>query len=68
MRRDLKDFVLSQLHFHLFKLEKIIKRTQIYLVKVPLNVEIVKQNLLHRKQFLKFYEVRSERGDFNSSR
>ena len=26
---------------------------QIYLVKVPLNVKIVQQDLLHRKQFLK---------------
>ena len=26
---------------------------QIYLVKVPLNVSIVKQDLLHKKQFLK---------------
>ena len=28
-------------------------QTQIYLVKVPLNVNIVKQDLLHKKQFLK---------------
>ena len=28
-------------------------QTQIYLVKVPLNVNIVKQDLLHEKQFLK---------------
>ena len=28
-------------------------QTQIYLVKVPLNVIIVKQDLLHKKQFLK---------------
>ena len=34
-------------------------QTQIYLVKVPLNVNIVKQDLLNKKQF---YEVRSERG------
>ena len=27
--------------------------TKIYLVKVPLNVKIVQQGLLHRKQFLK---------------
>ena len=33
-------------------------QTQIYLVNVPLNVNIAKQDLLHRK-------VRSERGDFN---
>jgi hypothetical protein len=35
-----------------------------YLAKVPLNVKIVQQDLLHRKKFLKFYEVRSERGGF----
>ena len=28
-------------------------QSQIYLVKVPLNVNIVKQGLLHKKQFLK---------------
>ena len=28
-------------------------QTQIYLVKVPINVNIVKQDLLHKKQFLK---------------
>ena len=28
-------------------------QTQIYLVKVPLNVNIVKQDLLNEKQFLK---------------
>jgi hypothetical protein len=28
-------------------------QTQIYLVKVPLNVNIVKQHLFHKKQFLK---------------
>ena len=28
-------------------------QTQIYLVKVSLNVNIVKQDLLHKKQFLK---------------
>ena len=28
-------------------------QTQIYLVEVPLNVNIVKQDLLHKKQFLK---------------
>ena len=28
-------------------------QTQIYLVKVPLNVNIVKQDLLHKKQFFK---------------
>ena len=28
-------------------------QTQIYLVKVPLNVNIVKQDLLHKKKFLK---------------
>ena len=28
-------------------------QTQIYLVKVPLNVNIVKQDLLNKKQFLK---------------
>ena len=39
--------------------------TQIYLVKVPLNVNIVKQDLLHKISFWKFYEVRYERGDFN---
>ena len=31
-----------------------------------MNVKIVKQDLLHRKQFLKSYQVRSERGDLNS--
>ena len=28
-------------------------QTKIYSVKVPLNVSIVRQDLLHRKQFLK---------------
>ena len=28
-----------------------INQTQIYLVKVPLNVNIVKQDLLHKKSF-----------------
>ena len=36
-------------------------QTQIYLLKVPLNVNIVKQDLLNKKQFLNFFEVRSER-------
>ena len=42
MRRDLKDFVLSQLHFHLFKLETIIELEKI--------IEICKrdQNLLSK--------------------
>ena len=37
---------------------------QIYLVKVPLNVSIVKQDLLHREQFLEnlWSEVRN--GEF----
>ena len=39
-------------------------QTQIYLVKVPLNVNIVKQDLLHKNSFWKFYEVWSERGGF----
>ena len=36
--------------------------TKSYLVKVPLNVNIVKQDLLHKYISWKFYEVRSERG------
>ena len=39
-------------------------QTQIYLVKVPLNVNIVKQDLANKKTVWKFYEVRSERGGF----
>ena len=39
-------------------------QTQIYLVKVSLNVNIVKQDILQKNSFWKFYEVRSERGDF----
>ena len=35
-------------------------QTQIYLVKVPLNVNIVKQDSLHKKDFWKFYEVKSD--------
>ena len=39
-------------------------QTQLYLVKVPLNVSIVKQDLLHRKQILKILwsEVWKKRG------
>ena len=40
-------------------------QTQNYLAKVHLNVNIVKQDLLHKNSFWKFYEVRSESGDFN---
>ena len=39
-------------------------QTQIYLVKVPLNVNIEQVDLLHKKQvFLQFYEARSKKGD-----
>ena len=40
-------------------------QTQIYLVKVPLNVNIVEKIYFIRNSFWKFYKVRSERGDFN---
>ena len=40
-------------------------RTKIYLVKATVNVSIVKQIIFHRNQVLKFYVMRSERGDFN---
>ena len=40
-------------------------QTKNYLVKVPLNVNIVIQDLLYTNSFCKFYEGRSERGDFN---
>ena len=40
-------------------------QTQIHLVKVPLNVKIVKKDLLHKNSFWKMYEVRSKRVDFN---
>ena len=40
---------------------------QIYSVKLPQNVNIVKQDLHNhnKNSFWKFYEMRSERGDFN---
>ena len=37
---------------------------QIYLVKIPLNVKIVKQDLLHRKQFLKILWGEVRKGGF----
>jgi hypothetical protein len=40
-------------------------QTQIYLVKVPLNVNIVKKIYFIKNIFWKFYQVRSERRDFN---
>ena len=39
-------------------------QTQIYLVKVPLNVNIVKQDLLHKKQFLKILWSEVWKGGF----
>ena len=39
--------------------------TKIYLVKVPLNVKILQQDLLHRKQFLKILWCEVRKGDFN---
>ena len=42
-------------------------QAQIYLVKVPLNVNIVTQDLLHKNSFWKFYEVRFERGISNDA-
>ena len=39
-------------------------QTQICLLKEPINVNMVKQDLLHKNSFWKFYEVRSGRGDF----
>ena len=38
--------------------------TKIYLVKVSLNLSIVKQDLNHRKPFWNFYAVKSERANF----
>ena len=39
-------------------------QTQIYLVKVPLNVNIVKQDLLNKKQFLKILQSKVWEGRF----
>ena len=39
-------------------------QTQIYLVKVPLNVNIAKQDLLHKKQFLKILWSEVWKGGF----
>ena len=39
-------------------------QTQIYLVKVPLNVKIVKQDLLNKNQFLKILWSEVWKGDF----
>ena len=39
-------------------------QTQIYLVKVPINVNIVKQDLLHKKQFLKILWSEVWKGGF----
>ena len=41
-------------------------QTQIYLVKLPLNVNIVKQDLLHKKQFLKILWSEVWKGGFKS--
>ena len=38
--------------------------TKIYIVKVPLNVKIVEQDLLHRKQFLKILRSEVQKGGF----
>ena len=39
-------------------------RTKIYLVKVPLNVKIMQQDLLHRQQFLKILSSEVRKGVF----
>ena len=40
-------------------------QTNMYIVKVPVDVKIVKKDLLHENSFWYIYEVRFERGDFN---
>ena len=40
-------------------------QTQIYLLKVPLNVNIVKQELVHKKQFLKILWSEVWKGGFH---